>query len=71
MAVQAPNVLAVPANSLHKSVADVLAYEKANPGKMSFASAGNGTSDHLMPSFSGRKPKPPACIFLTRAAHRP
>ena len=47
VAVQAPNVLAVPANSAHKSVADVLAYEKANPGKMSFASAGNGTSDHL------------------------
>ncbi|HEY4068009.1 MAG TPA: tripartite tricarboxylate transporter substrate binding protein [Burkholderiaceae bacterium] len=47
VAVQAPNVLAVPANSPYKSVADVIAYEKANPGKMSFASAGNGTSDHL------------------------
>jgi tripartite-type tricarboxylate transporter receptor subunit TctC len=47
VAVQAPNVLAVPANSPHKSLADVIAYEKANPGKMSFASAGNGTSDHL------------------------
>jgi tripartite-type tricarboxylate transporter receptor subunit TctC len=47
VAVQAPNVLAVPANSPHKSLADVLAYLKANPGKMSFASAGNGTSDHL------------------------
>ena len=47
VAVQSPNVLVVPANSPHKSVADVIAYEKANPGKMSFASAGNGTSDHL------------------------
>ena len=47
VAVQAPNVLAVPANSPHKSLADVIAYEKANPGKMTFASAGNGTSDHL------------------------
>ncbi len=47
VAVQAPNVLAVPANSPHKTVADVIAYHKANPGKMSFASAGNGTSDHL------------------------
>jgi tripartite-type tricarboxylate transporter receptor subunit TctC len=47
VAVQAPNVLAVPASSPHKSMADVLAYLKANPGKMSFASAGNGTSDHL------------------------
>ncbi|HSV47468.1 MAG TPA: tripartite tricarboxylate transporter substrate binding protein [Ramlibacter sp.] len=47
VAVQAPNVLAVPANSPHKSLADVLAFHKANPGKMTFASAGNGTSDHL------------------------
>ena len=47
VAVQAPNVLAVPASSPHKSLADVLAFHKANPGKMSFASAGNGTSDHL------------------------
>ena len=47
VAVQAPNVLAVPANSPHKSVADVLKYLKANPDKMTFASAGNGTSDHL------------------------
>jgi len=47
VAVQAPNVLAVPANSPHKSLADVIVYEKAHPGRMSFASAGNGTSDHL------------------------
>jgi len=47
VAVQAPNVLVVPAKSPHKSVADVIAYEKANPGKMSFASSGNGSSDHL------------------------
>ena len=47
VAVQAPNVLAVPAASPHKSLADVIAYLKANPGKMSFASAGNGSSDHL------------------------
>jgi tripartite-type tricarboxylate transporter receptor subunit TctC len=47
VAVQAPNVLAVPASSPHKSLADVIAYKKANPGKMTFASAGNGTSDHL------------------------
>jgi tripartite-type tricarboxylate transporter receptor subunit TctC len=47
VAVQAPNVLAVPANSPHKSLADVIAFHKANPGKMSFASSGNGSSDHL------------------------
>ncbi|WP_326539159.1 Bug family tripartite tricarboxylate transporter substrate binding protein [Pseudorhodoferax sp.] len=47
VAVQSPNVLVVPVNSPHKSLADVVAYEKANPGKMTFASAGNGSSDHL------------------------
>jgi len=47
VAVQAPNVLAVPANSPHKTLADVIAYHKANPGKMTLASAGNGSSDHL------------------------
>jgi tripartite-type tricarboxylate transporter receptor subunit TctC len=47
VAVQAPNVLVVPAASPHKSLADVIAHEKANPGTMSFASSGNGSSDHL------------------------
>ena len=47
VAVQAPNVLVVPARSPHKTMADVIAFEKANPGKMSFASSGNGSSDHL------------------------
>jgi tripartite-type tricarboxylate transporter receptor subunit TctC len=45
--VQAPNVLVVPAASPHKSLADVMAFLKANAGKMTFASSGNGSSDHL------------------------
>ena len=47
VAVQAPNVLAVPANSPFKSVQALTEFLRANPGKMTFASAGNGTSDHL------------------------
>ncbi|WP_336692255.1 tripartite tricarboxylate transporter substrate binding protein [Delftia acidovorans] len=47
VAVQSPNVLVVPATSPLKSVADVVAHLKAHPGKMSFASAGHGSSDHL------------------------
>ena len=47
VAVQAPNVLAVPAGSPHRTFADLLKFIKANPDRMSFASAGNGTSDHL------------------------
>jgi tripartite-type tricarboxylate transporter receptor subunit TctC len=45
--VQAPNVLVVPAASARKSLAEVISYLKANPDKMSFASSGNGSSDHL------------------------
>jgi len=47
VAVQAPNVLVVPAKSPYKTVAEVIANLKANPGKMTFASSGNGSSDHL------------------------
>ena len=47
VAVQAPNVLVVPAASPHKTLAEVLAFLKANPDKMSFASSGNGSSDHI------------------------
>lgn len=47
VAVQAPNVLVVPETSKHKSVADVIAFEKANPATMTFASSGSGSSDHL------------------------
>src|SRR6218665_4033456 len=44
VAVQAPNVLVVPASSPLRSVADMLAQLKKEPGKMSFASSGNGSS---------------------------
>lgn len=45
--VQAPNVLVVPAASPDKTLADLLAHLKKMPGKVSFASSGNGSSDHL------------------------
>jgi tripartite-type tricarboxylate transporter receptor subunit TctC len=40
-------VLVVPAASPHKNLADLLAQLKKMPGKVSFASSGNGSSDHL------------------------
>ncbi|URI08593.1 tripartite tricarboxylate transporter substrate binding protein [Aquincola tertiaricarbonis] len=45
--VQAPNVLVVPAASPYKTVAEVIGHLKSQPGKMTFASSGNGSSDHL------------------------
>ena len=47
VAVQAPNVLVVPTNSPAKTVADLVAALKKTPGKLTFASSGNGSSDHL------------------------
>ncbi|VWX61382.1 conserved exported hypothetical protein [Burkholderiales bacterium 8X] len=42
-----PNVLVVRADSPFKSVSDVLAAARAQPGKLTYASQGNGTSAHL------------------------
>jgi tripartite-type tricarboxylate transporter receptor subunit TctC len=41
------NVLIVPATSPAKSVQELIALAKAKPGTLTFASAGNGTSQHL------------------------
>jgi tripartite-type tricarboxylate transporter receptor subunit TctC len=43
----APNVLVVHPDLPIKSVADLIAYIKANPGKVNYGSSGNGTSNHL------------------------
>ncbi|WP_348755322.1 tripartite tricarboxylate transporter substrate binding protein [uncultured Aquincola sp.] len=42
-----PNVLVVSATNPARSVADVIRRAQANPGKLTYASAGNGTSIHL------------------------
>ena len=42
-----PNVLVVSANSPYKTFSEFLAAAKANPGKLSYASQGGGTSAHL------------------------
>lgn len=45
--VQAPNVLVASPGQKARTVAEVIAELKASPGKVSFASSGNGSSDHL------------------------
>jgi tripartite-type tricarboxylate transporter receptor subunit TctC len=42
-----PNIMAVPVTSQARSVMDFIANAKANPGKVTFASSGHGTSVHL------------------------
>lgn len=42
-----PQMLVVPANSPHRTLADLVAAAKARPGTLSYASSGNGTGAHL------------------------
>jgi tripartite-type tricarboxylate transporter receptor subunit TctC len=44
---QLANIMVVPPDLPVKTVAEFIAYTKANPGKITFASSGNGTSVHM------------------------
>jgi tripartite-type tricarboxylate transporter receptor subunit TctC len=44
---QTTNVMVVPPSVPVKTVAEFIAYAKANPGKLSYASSGSGTTVHL------------------------
>jgi len=44
---QGPNVLVVRTDSPFKSLADVIAYAKANPGKLNYGTSGPGSVSHL------------------------
>ncbi|QSI31913.1 tripartite tricarboxylate transporter substrate binding protein [Variovorax sp. RKNM96] len=61
-----PNVLVVRTDSPYKTVADLIAAAKAKPGKLTFASQGNGTSAHL----AGELFKNLAKVELTHIPYR-
>jgi tripartite-type tricarboxylate transporter receptor subunit TctC len=58
--------MVIPPSLPFKTVADFIAYGKANPGKLSFASSGNGTSVHL----SGEMFKAMAGIDMVHVPYR-
>jgi tripartite-type tricarboxylate transporter receptor subunit TctC len=45
---EAPNIVLVPASSPFRTFAELLAFIKANPGKLNYASAGPGSSVHMV-----------------------
>jgi tripartite-type tricarboxylate transporter receptor subunit TctC len=61
-----PNVLVVRPESPYKTVADVIAAAKAKPGRLTFASQGNGTSAHL----AGEMFKNLAKVDITHVPYR-
>ena len=52
-----PNALVVRADSQLRSVADLVAYAKANPGKLTYGSAGPGSSGHMTGQLLAREAK--------------
>lgn len=63
---QFPLVLVVNSSSPFKSLADVVAAAKANPGKLSFASPGYGTTPHLV----GETLKQEAKLAITHVPYK-
>jgi len=63
---QVPMLLVVPANSPYQTLADLLKAARANPGKLSFASAGNGSAQHL----AGELFKQGHKLFITHIPYR-
>src|SRR6185436_1422587 len=61
-----PNIMAIPNSSPDRSVPDFIARAKANPGKMTYASSGVGTSLYL----AGELFKRMAGIALTHIPYR-
>ncbi len=61
-----PNVLVTHPNSPFKTVADVIAAAKAAPGKLSYASSGNGSAVHL----AGELFKTMAKVDITHVPYR-
>lgn len=63
---RAPNVLVVRMDSPFKTAADFLARARAQPGRLSYGSAGNGTTTHLAAELL----KTTAKIYVTHIPYR-
>jgi tripartite-type tricarboxylate transporter receptor subunit TctC len=61
-----PNLMVVPNASPHKSIGDIVAFAKANPGKLTFGTPGHGSSPHM----AGELFKYLAGVDLTHVPYR-
>ncbi|MGL4494285.1 MAG: Bug family tripartite tricarboxylate transporter substrate binding protein, partial [Beijerinckiaceae bacterium] len=66
LVIELPNLMTVPNSSPAKTVQEFIAHAKANPGKLTFASSGVGTSIHL----SGELFKRLAGVEMTHVPYR-
>ncbi|MCD2514276.1 tripartite tricarboxylate transporter substrate binding protein [Comamonas endophytica] len=64
--VKVPNVLVIHPRFPAQSAKDVVAYAKANPGKLDYASSGNGSAQHLAAELFALKTGAP----MTHVAYR-
>ncbi len=65
-AAKAPNVVVVHPSMPVKSIAELVAWGKANPNKLSYVTAGTGSSQHLTGLFMGKS----ADFDLTHVAYK-
>ena len=67
---QSPNVFVAFEGAPYKTVVELIAYAKQNPGKVTFASAGSEPRPIWSPNCSRASPASICCTCPTRAARR-